>query len=188
MDSRRSPKDIDSFVRYDRIKWSRDLKLDLTRQNYAAFDLSKVRPALYRPFVQRTLFLDRILNEEVYQHHRIFPETESANRLIWLKVGSDWPMFALAADCMVDLLPQGGSQCFPFLTYPTPDSPPAPNITESALSRSRQHYSRQAISREDIFHYVYAILHHPGYRERYAENLEEGTPPHPLRARFPGIR
>jgi len=56
---------VDEFVRYDTIKWSRDLKLDLQRANYARFDESKIRTALYRPFCKQHLFFDRILNEEV---------------------------------------------------------------------------------------------------------------------------
>ena len=34
-------KPLDDFVRYDRIKWSRDLKLDLQRGNFAVFDESE---------------------------------------------------------------------------------------------------------------------------------------------------
>jgi Type ISP C-terminal specificity domain len=28
----------------------------------------------------------------------------------------------------------------------------------------------------DIFHYIYAVLHHPEYRERYAANLRRELP------------
>ena len=36
------------------------------------------------------------------------------------------------------------------------------------------------MSKWDIFHYVYALLHHPQYRERYAENLKRDLPHIPL--------
>ena len=60
---------VDDFVLNDdtQIKWSRDLKQDLERGNYARFVPTKVRTALYRPFATAYLFFDRILNEEVYQ-------------------------------------------------------------------------------------------------------------------------
>jgi len=76
---RRAPvhEDVDNFVRYERIKWSRDLKLDLRRGNYAEFSDSKVRQGLYRPFVREWLFFDRLLNEEVYVMPRIFPTLDS---------------------------------------------------------------------------------------------------------------
>jgi predicted helicase len=112
---------VDGFVNNDdtQISWSRDLKQDLERGNFAEFDETKIRRALYRPFTKSYLFFDRILNEEVYQFPAIFPtpETETENRVIWLKVGSAWPMFALMVDRLPDVLPQGGSQCFPFYTY-----------------------------------------------------------------------
>ena len=31
-----------------------------------------------------------------------------------------------------------------------------------------------------LFHYVYALLHHPGYREKYAANLKRELPRIPL--------
>jgi predicted helicase len=40
---------VDEFVRYDKIKWSRDLKLDLQRGRYAGFSEEKIRTCLYRP-------------------------------------------------------------------------------------------------------------------------------------------
>ena len=56
----------DAFVHYDgkRIKWSRDLKLDIVRGKYAESCDSKVRRTLYRPFQNRLLFYDSICNEE----------------------------------------------------------------------------------------------------------------------------
>src|SRR6266571_6196777 len=50
------PKDIDSFVHYERIQWSRDLKLDLRRGIYANYADTKVRVASYRPFTKLFLF------------------------------------------------------------------------------------------------------------------------------------
>jgi predicted helicase len=168
--------DIDNFVRYDRVDWSRDLKLDLKRHRYAEFADEKIRSSLYRPFTRRVLFFDRILNEEIYQFPRIMPTAASENTLIWLKVGTEWPMFALAAATIVDLLPQGGSQCFPFYTYAPDDSDRRENITDAALDRFRKQYGDTSLTKWDIFHYVYALLHHPGYREKFADNLKRELP------------
>ena len=38
----------------------------------------------------------------------------------------------------------------------------------------------EAVTKWDIFHYVYAMLHHPVYRTRYAENLKRDLPHIPL--------
>ena len=175
--------DVDNFVTYDdhRIKWSRDLKLDLQRGNYVAFSESKVRQALYRPFSRQWLFFDRILNEEIYQLPHIFPTpaSEGENQLIWLKVGSDWPMFGLMTNIIPDLLPQGGSQCFPFYVYNEDGSGRRENITDWALARFQAAYGPD-VTKRDIFAYVYGALHHPGYRERYAANLKRELPRIPL--------
>jgi predicted helicase len=37
-------------------------------------------------------------------------------------------------------------------------------------------YDDDGITREDIFHFVYAVLHHPSYRARFAENLKRDLP------------
>ena len=50
------------------------------------------------------------------------------------------------------------------------------NITDWALAKFREHYSDSSITKWDIFHYVYAVLHHPVYRERYAANLKRELP------------
>jgi predicted helicase len=35
---------------------------------------------------------------------------------------------------------------------------------------------KNSITKWDIFHYIYAVLHHPEYRERYAANLRRELP------------
>ena len=93
-----------------------------------------IQNALYRPFTKRWLFFDRIMNEEVYQWPNI------SGRVIWVKVGPDWPFFALMSDLICDLLPQGGSQCFPLS-----------HLSDSAVARFRQHCSDESITKEDVF-------------------------------------
>ncbi len=174
------PKNVDDFVHYEdtKISWSRDLKADLKRERFAEFDDSKIRAALYRPFTKTNIYFDRILNEEVYVIPAMLPTAveRGENRLMWLKVGSDWPMFAVATDVIPDLLPQGGSQCFPFYIYDEDGTNRRENITEWALEQFRTHYADPSITKWDIFYYVYAVLHHPEYRERYAANLKRELP------------
>jgi predicted helicase len=88
-------------------------------------------------------------------------------------------MFALATNFIPDLLPQGGSQCFPYYVYDEDGSNRRENITEWALARFRAVYGPD-VTKRDIFHYVYGLLHHPVYRERYAENLKRELPRIPL--------
>ena len=58
------------------------------------------------------------------------------------------------------------------------------NITDAALASYREHYGDAGITKEDIFFYVYALLHHPEYRERYADDLKKMLPHIPRAAGF----
>ena len=50
------------------------------------------------------------------------------------------------------------------------------NVTDATLTSYREHYGDAEITKEDIFFYVYALLHHPEYRERYADDLKKMLP------------
>ena len=172
-----------------RIKWSHRVKESLKKLELSNYEDSHFRSALYRPFTQKYLYFDRFWNERRYQQHRIFPTFNpgTENRVIWLKVGQEWPMFALMINKIPDLLPQGGSQCFPFYTYDEAGRNRRENITDWALEQFRSHYPDEVITKWDIFHYTYALLHHPAYRERYQANLKRDLPHLPYAPDFWGF-
>lgn len=58
------------------------------------------------------------------------------------------------------------------------------NITDATLAAYREHYKDEHITKEDIFFYVYALLHHPTYRERYEADLKKMLPRIPKVAGF----
>ena len=171
---------VDEFVINDsaRISWSETLKRNLQRGKTTDFSKEKVRTSLYRPFTKLNLYFDRIMTERVSVFPSIFPtpEAEKENQVIWLKIGKEWPMFALMTNKLPNLLPQGGSQCFPFYTYDEDGRNRRENITDWALAQFRAHYGDDSIGKWDIFHYVYGLLHHPTYRERYQANLKRDLP------------
>ena len=93
-----------------------------------------------------------------------------------IKSGADWPFFALMSEVICRPSPLRGDrrpQCFPLSHLKTPPS-----------SQFRQHYSNDSIAKEDVFHYLYALLHHPAYRERYAANLKRELPRIPFAPNF----
>jgi predicted helicase len=75
-------------------------------------------------------------------------------------------------------------QCFPFYTYSPDGSNRQENITDAALEQFRAQYRNPAISKWDIFHYIYAVLHHPAYREKFADNLKRELPRIPFAPDF----
>jgi predicted helicase len=179
---------IDNFVTYDdkKLSWSESLKANVQLAKYSDFKVENIRTSLYRPFTKRYLYFDRIFNERVYQFPSIFPTlaTEKENQIIWLKVGMEIPMFALCTNQLTDSLPQSGSQVFPFYTYSEGGEHRQENVTNWALIEFRTHYHDDKISKWDIFYYVYGLLHHAGYREKYEANLKRELPRIPFATDF----
>ena len=172
---------VNDFVGYDdkKISWSRDLKVKLKREQTAKYADCKVRTSLYRPFTKSNLYFDRMMNDVVSVFPSIFstPETEQENRVICVSgLGSNKPFQTLMASLIpcFDILEK--TQCFPFYTYDEDGRNRRENITDWALARFRAHYRDESIGKWDIFHYVYAFLHHPDYRERYQANLKRDLP------------
>ena len=177
---------IDDFVLSDEkeIKWSSRLKERLAANVKVEFDSREIRAALYRPFTFQYLYFDETLVHRRGRFPQIIPDDLKDNLVIWLKIGSDWPMFALLTNRISDQLPQGGSQCFPFYTYNEDGTNRRENITDWSLEQFRSHYKNKSIAKWDIFHYVYALLHHPLYREHYAANLKRELPRIPFAPDF----
>ena len=182
---------VDAFVSTDsrKIKWTDRLKAELTKGRLITLAPEQIRNSLYRPFTKSNLYFDKLMNQRTYVFPSIFPtpETELDNRVIWLKVGQEWPMFALITNQIPDNLPQGGSQCFPFYTYDEDGTNRRENITDWALAEVQAHYEDDTITKWDIFHYTYGLLHHPDYRERYQENLKRDLPHIPFAEGFWGF-
>jgi predicted helicase len=175
--------DVDAFVKYDAssVSWTRDLKLDLKRGRAAEYSEQKIRRALYRPFTEKYLYFDKLLNEETYALGSLLPgaSAPSQNKLLVISdIGFRSPQAVLATDLIPDvhLCASDAFQCFPFYTYAEDGSNRRENITDWALEKFRSHYGDPSISKWDIFHYVYAVLHHPEYHERYAANLRRELP------------
>lgn len=189
---RRAPKGatLDRYIDHTRVVWDDDLKKHLTRGEYVDFSATHVRAVSYRPFSARHLYLDAHLNARRYGLPRYFPTARHENTVMWVKTGAEVPLWLLAVDKPVDLLSQGGSQCFPAFTFGEDDGPGRENITDWALDLFRRYFAAvpdagpaaKKIAKLDLFHYVYAMLHHTGYRETFAENLKRELPRIPLAA------
>jgi len=186
---------IDDFVSYDqtKISWSRDLKLDLDRCKYAQFEQEKIRISLYRPFTKNYLFFDRIMNEEVYVFPSIFPNelAEKENQVICLpSVGGRTSYWCICTNIIPNLsvITIDANQCFPFYIYDEDGQNRRENLTDWALDAFQRHYRDAHISKWDIFHYVYGLLHSPDYRQKYAANLKRELPRVPCALDFQAYR
>ena len=127
----------------------------------------KVRKALYRPFCKLWLFFDSVLNQDMMRRPSFLPNFSGRKRelYIWLKVGTEWPMFSLVSNHILDMLPQGGSPVLPLLRLRRRRHEPPREHHRLGAGAVPHALHRRRITKWDIFHYVYGVLHHPGYRE-----------------------
>ena len=182
----------DYFILSDltKIRWSESLKANLKRGRMAIFEIKKVRQSLYRPFTKVHLFFDRVFNERVYVFPSIFPisDTETENNVICCTNHSQSPFVVQITNHIPDVAVGGrNGQCFPFYTYKEDGSHRTENITDWALKHYRTHYQDNNISKWDIFYYIYGLLHHRHYNEKYALNLKRELSRIPLAPNFWGF-
>ncbi len=175
---------LDNFVTYDdrSIKWSEHLKLQLAGGRYISYYRQRIRHSLYRPFTKQYLYFDPMVNDRQLLQHLFLPtpESELENTIICVAGLGDRKGFGCLATNLIasfDLAFEK-AQCFPYYTYAESGSR-RENITDWVLSQFQTKYGSE-VTKWDIFHYVYAMLHHPQYRERYAENLKRDLPHIPL--------
>jgi predicted helicase len=167
------------------VKWTDRLLNAVQTDAKVVFDKSKIRHCIYRPFDFQFMYFDNLLNQRRYQQHRMFPTAITDNLSISLNSSPGESRFhCLVADRIPDLHFTGDSQCFPFYTYDEDGSNRRENITDWALGKFRKHYGDKKISKWDIFHYTYGLLHHPEYRTRYAANLKRELPRIPMAPEF----
>ena len=186
---------VNDFVVYDdtKIKWDLRLRQHLQRGKLIEYMENKVRTSLYRPFTKSNLFFDRILNNSIYLFPYFFP-TPKTNRENQVIIVSDHGFRSDFSTLMTNLTPDlhtlaasDSFQCFPFYTYDEDGTNREENITDWALTEFRKHYGDDTISKWDIFHYNYGLLHHPTYREKYERNLKRDLPHIPFAEDFWGF-
>lgn len=184
---------VDDFIDTDpsKISWTRALKQDLAKDKPITFDDSRLVQAIYRPFHKQWMYFSRDLNEVVSQMPRIFPDATAKNVMIMVK--QRWSgdgQLALMVDHLCELQTDGGAQCFPLYLFDNAaddEDRHAPlfaaggpkrrdAITDAGLAHFGEVYPGEAITKEDLFYYVYGLLHSPDYREHFADNLGKELP------------
>ena len=180
------------------ISWSSNLKGDLVKLKEHGFSASKILTAVYRPFSKQASYFDRDFNERVYQTPRIFPKPGIKNLVIAVSgIGASKEFSALVADCLPNFHMHDTGQCFPLYLYEK-DEPEEGDllslakegelvdgyrrrsaITDAMLAEFQAAYGKKVV-KEDIFYYVYGVLHSPEYRTRFASDLKKMLPRIPL--------
>jgi predicted helicase len=178
----KSQEDIRSKIDYS-IKWTRAVKNDLEKGKKYTFDENRIIESLYRPFVKNCLYFSKELNEMQYQNSSIFGESGvQDNTQININVNRKDICF-LASKTISDLHFLGDNQCLPLHRYDKQGNR-IENITNWGLEQFQTHYRDANIEKLDIFHYVYAVLHNPAYRQKYELNLKREFPRIPFYPNF----
>ncbi len=177
--------DKTKIVFSDEIKWSHAFKRKFENSRSLSFDESKITEVFYRPFKRLYYYCDFDMSDLLTStHFEISGENlKKKNELIWFKCGLGSYFFSLGIDTVHDIMPNGGSKCLPLYRYDSSGSR-HDNITDWGLDQFVTHYKDKKISKEDIFHYTYAVLHDPAYRKKYELNLKREFPRLPFYAKF----
>ena len=189
-----TPARVGDFLNLDpkRIKWTSALMEDLEQGRDLDVSEGQFVQCMYRPFSKRWHFFSRRLNTRVYQMPRIFPDGEHPNRVIAVTgKGGRAGFSALMLDALPNLHTIDSGQCFPLWLYEEPEPDEGDlfesggagarlvqrdAITEKGLDYFLKAYPDQVITRDDVFYYIYGLLHSKDYRERFRNNLTKGVP------------
>ncbi len=187
---------IENFIAYDNLKitWTREIKGNAERGLIHSFNKEDIVKAIYRPFTKQFLYFNKYWNNCVYLIPKLFPTPDVKNLVISLSgVGSNKDFSTLITDCIPDLQLQFNGQCFPLYYFeerqkssPTLFDAGTENefirrdgVSDFILERAQKMYGNR-VTKEDIFYYVYGILHSPEYRIRFSNDLKKMLPRIPL--------
>ncbi|WP_370328529.1 type ISP restriction/modification enzyme [Candidatus Mycobacterium methanotrophicum] len=195
----RAPSEKTSITDPDatQIAWSSGLKDQLLRDAHISFDADRVILGSYRPFQTQHVYFDSQLNERRGKLPSMFPTPNQSNTGILVLAPRDGTTFATL---MTGLVPDLSfftytAQFFPRWSYEKvhPDDGTlaldagesgdfdvhgyrrVDNITDGILRLYREAVGDQ-VTKDDIFFYVYGLLHDPAYRETYAADLKKMLP------------
>jgi predicted helicase len=189
-----------------KVSWNRSLKADLGKLRKFSFEQASLRLSVYRPYTKQWVYFNKNLNAYLNQLTRILPVEDIGNRVICVSgVGAGKDFSVLIVNQIPEVHTVSTGQCFPLKLYeanisnqPTGSSPQAsllddlPNkglfdsingqysvkdgITDAGLKHFADAYPTETISKEDLFYYIYGLLHSEDYKTRYADNLSKELP------------
>jgi len=159
----------------NQIKWDRELENYLEKKITKQFNSHQIIEAWYRPFSKQYLYFDKHLNSMVLQWFNIYKTGQLNKCISFVAPGNSKSFHCLAGNSVVDVHFTGDSQCLPLYRYDE-NGDRIDNITDWGLTQFQTHYQDSKITKENIFHYTYAVLHHPAYRTKYELNLKREFP------------
>ena len=189
---------VEEFIDTDetKISWTRSLRNNLRRNFQIQYNKEKLNVGLYRPFQKLHIYFASELIESIGLSPKLFPTPNHKNLVICVSgIGSSKDFSVIITDRIpcLDLVEK--SQCFPFYWYDNSNldimdlfSQNTGNkdsyerrdgISDWVLTTVRKQYGYK-VAKEDIFYYVYGLLHSSEYRTMFATDLKKSLPRLPL--------
>jgi len=186
----------DDFIDFSQkmITWTREIKWDIEKGKEYQFEDKCILTAIYRPFVKQRMYFNKGWNNMQYQIPKLFPTTTIKNLVVCVSgTGVTKDFSTIITNTLPDLELIGKSQCFPLYYYekkqkssPTLFDTACENefvrrdgISDFIFDRAKKQYGKN-VGKEDIFYYVYGILHSLDYRTAFANDLKKMLPRIPL--------
>jgi predicted helicase len=179
----------------EKIKWDRELTKYLERGIKKEFNSQQIIKSNYRPFYSQYFYFDKHFNGMTYQWFNIYNQNDLDNKIIAISgIAHTKPFSVYIINSICDLGFIETCQCLPLYRYEKVER--IENITDWALEKFREYYCRgltplnptspenKNITKEDIFNYIYGVLHHPEYRQKYEQNLKREFPRIPFYDNF----
>ena len=189
---------VEEFIDTDdtKISWTVNIKKDIERNirhNYT----SDIRNSSYRPFFKQRLYFDKPFIERIGLSPKLFPTPQHNNWVICITgIGGRRDFASIITDCIPCLDMIEKSQCFPLYWYDNREADTIDlfnqgsknevdryirrdGLTDWILDTARKQYGYK-VTKEDIFYYVYGLLHSPEYRTAFAADLKKSLPRLPL--------
>jgi predicted helicase len=164
------------------IKWSEGLEKNLERQKKAEYSNDYTIFSMFRPFIKKYYYSDSLLSDRFTDNHLNCVALD--NKYIAYSGRGHNHVFSTFASKYIpnyDAIEKG--QCLP-LYIKNQSGQQTGNVTGWALTTFMKHYRDTTITKEDVFHYVYAVFHNPGYKEKYKDDLHREHPAIPLYKNF----
>src|SRR5690554_1393624 len=178
----------------EKISWSRALRDNLRKDKDYTFSNVKLRNIHYRPFNKQFIYYDRTVVNDIALLDYSFPEKKFENLMICVPGAGDKKTHSvLMTKDIPDLGLLSACQCFPLYYYEEKEQVQGSlfdaaseskyirrdGVSDFIWERAKKQYGK-SVTKEDIFYYVYGILHSPDYRETFANDLKKMLPRIPL--------
>lgn len=180
------------------ISWTHNLIREFSKGKTIKFNKNKILPSLYRPFFKQKVYYDSTLNERVYQLPKLYGSDNISfenNRSICISgPGSNKNFGVIMTDIIPNYSVLGTTQIFPlhyknnikekqgniFDNYNKDSITVKDGISDFIVKQAKEQYHDNKICKEDVFYYVYGLLHSDDYRREFSNDLKKMLPRIPL--------